>query len=230
MLVRIADAFDNQNQFVQYASHELRTPLAVMLLELESALIKTKDEASVNVLSSLKEELEKLIALTNSLLMLYKLTNVSYEHKSVIGVRVDEILFDVVEETQQAHSNYKINVELNDLENEAALEIKGNTMLLKLLFRNLIENAFKYAEHKWLMINIRITDGHLCIQFLNDGNHILENEREFLFMPFFRAANSHVSSGFGIGLPIAKKIADFHSANISYSISDDGLNVFEVIF
>ncbi|HEY0261424.1 MAG TPA: histidine kinase dimerization/phospho-acceptor domain-containing protein, partial [Chitinophagales bacterium] len=72
MLVRIADAFDNQNQFVQYASHELRTPLAVMLLELENALLKTKDEASVKVLGSLKEELEKLIDLTNSLLMLYK--------------------------------------------------------------------------------------------------------------------------------------------------------------
>ncbi|HEY0261654.1 MAG TPA: ATP-binding protein, partial [Chitinophagales bacterium] len=79
-------------------------------------------------------------------------------------------------------------------------------------------------------INIKTEREHLSIRFLNDGNHILENEQEYLFIPFFRAANSHVSSGFGIGLPIAKKIADYHHATISYFISDDGLNAFEVVF
>lgn len=230
MILRIADAFDNQKQFIQHASHELRTQLAVMLLELDSALLKTKEATAQKPFLSLKEELEKLIELTNSLLMLSKLSNSNTEQHKIPAVRVDEILFDVAKEEMRVHPDYKITIEVNNIESEELLSISANPVLLKLLIRNLMDNAYKYSEDKRLAIFVGIKEKQLSIQLLNGGKLIPKNEQEHLFTPLFRASNAAPSSGFGVGLSIAKKIADYHNASISYAISPEGLNVFEIQF
>ena len=230
MILRIADAFDNQRQFIQHASHELRTQLAVMLLELDSALLKTKEPAAQKPLASLKEELEKLIELTNSLLMLSKLTNGVTEQHRIPAVRIDEILFDVAKEAMRVHQDHKIIIEVDAIESEDLLSISANPVLLKLLFRNFMDNAYKYSENRRLAIHVGMKENRLSIQLVNDGKPIPENEQAQLFAPLFRASNSAVSSGFGVGLSIAKKIADYHNATISYAISPEGLNVFEIQF
>ncbi len=229
MLLRLADAFENQKLFVQHASHELRTPLSVMLLELDNALVAA-DDVSKPVLISLKEELLKLIDLTNSLLLLSKLANERKGVTALAEVRIDEVLFDIAEEVMSHDSKNKIKIELNGFENEEMLHVNGNPILLKIMFRNLIENACKYAQDNTAIIRITLHTSKLAIHISNDGQTIAISEQPQIFNPLFRASNSVESKGFGVGLSIVKRIAEYHRAAVDYTINEKGENQFSVLF
>lgn len=229
MLLRLADAFENQKLFVQHASHELRTPLSVMLLELDNALVSA-DDVSKPVLISLKEELLKLIDLTNSLLLLSKLANERKGVTALAEVRIDEVLFDIAEEVMSHDSKNKIKIELNGFENEEMLHVNGNPILLKIMFRNLIENACKYAQDNTAIIRITLHTSKLAIHISNDGQTIAISEQPQIFNPLFRASNSVESKGFGVGLSIVKRIAEYHRAAVDYTINEKGENQFSVLF
>jgi len=229
MLLRLADAFENQKLFVQHASHELRTPLSVMLLELDNALVSA-DDVSKPVLISIKEELLKLIDLTNSLLLLSKLANERKGVTALAEVRIDEVLFDIAEEVMSHDSKNKIKIELNGFENEEMLHVNGNPILLKIMFRNLIENACKYAQDNTAIIRITLHTSKLAIHISNDGQTIAISEQPQIFNPLFRASNSVESKGFGVGLSIVKRIAEYHRAAVDYTINEKGENQFSVLF
>lgn len=229
MLLRLADAFENQKLFVQHASHELRTPLSVMLLELDNALVAA-DSSSKPVLNSLKEELLKLIDLTNSLLLLSKLANESKAVTAMNEVRIDEVLFDIAEEVMSHDAKNKIRIELNGFDNEEKLRVIGTPILLKMMFRNLVENACKYAKDNTAIIRISLTEAKLSIHVSNDGQTIALSEQPQIFNPLFRASNAIDSKGFGVGLSIVKRIAEYHHATVSYTINEKGENQFTVIF
>ncbi len=229
MLLRLADAFETQKLFVQHASHELRTPLSVMLLELDNALVAA-DDVSKPVLISLKEELLKLIDLTNSLLLLSKLANERKGVTALTEVRIDEVLFDIAEEVMSHDSKNKIKIELNGFENEEMLHVNGNPILLKIMFRNLIENACKYAQDNTAIIRITFHTSKLAIHISNGGQTIAISEQPLIFNPLFRASNSLESKGFGVGLSIVKRIAEYHRAVVDYTINEKGENQFSVLF
>lgn len=229
MLIRLADAFENQKLFVQHASHELRTPLSVMLLELDNAIVSV-DSSSKPVLVSLKEELLKLIDLTNSLLLLSKLANERKVVTALAEVRIDEVLFDIAEEVMSNDSKNKIKIELNGVENEEMLRVNGNPILLKMMFRNLIENACKYAGDNTAIIRIVLNASKLSIQISNDGQTVSQAEQSQIFNPLFRASNSIDSKGFGVGLSIVKRIAEYHHATVEYLVNEKGENQFSVHF
>jgi signal transduction histidine kinase len=79
MLERLNKAFQLQKNFVHHASHELRTPLTTMYASTEAALNKKLSETDYKkVLTSLKEDQNSLIELTNSLLLLYQFDKLKF--------------------------------------------------------------------------------------------------------------------------------------------------------
>ncbi|MDQ2752410.1 MAG: HAMP domain-containing histidine kinase, partial [Bacteroidota bacterium] len=230
MLDRLERAFELQKSFVHHASHELRTPLATMLAQTELALKKnlTGEEAK-KVFLSLKEDQEEMVELTNSLLLLsqYERTNTSPEWPVL---RLDELLYETMGMVKRMLPNVNVSLEFAQMpDNELFLSIKGNDSLIRSAFRNLIKNAWLYSENKSVAITIDSDSNNIYLHFDNNGKLLTLEEKERLFIPFFRASNSTQRKGFGLGLNIIQRIVTLHKGSIGYIIHNN-LNRFTLQF
>ncbi len=231
LLERLEQAFQSQHSFVQYASHELRTPLANMLSETENALSKDRSpETYRQTLNSLREEQSRLVEMTNSLLLLsrYKTAQLA---ETTPKIRIDEVLYNTIEDLKVLIPEYKIVLGFSGIpENESTLMVRGNEALLRTAFRNLLENACRYAEDQSAQIQIQSTPGQLEIYVDNHGTPLTELESQRLFTPFFRGENASGKRGYGLGLVIAQRILGIHGASIEYRNPAPAQNRFVVRF
>ena len=112
-----------------------------------------------------------------------------------------------------------------DLTHHADLDFTmvGNPVALRRLFENLIENARRYGRGTIALQTQRFDDG-LEIAVLDDGEGLPEDDLEHVFEPFFRSEGSRNRStgGTGLGLGIARAIAQTHGARITLENRAEG--------
>ncbi len=225
LTLRLDKAFDIQKNFVHHASHELRTPLATMYATTESALNKNLTASEYkNVLASLKQEQNNLIELTNSLLLLFQFEKLQFK-PNFQTLRIDEIIYDAISIGQKNFPGIKIDFSFENIEEENNLIIKGNEVLLKAAFNNLIKNAFLYSFNNQLKIILSAVEGKVKIVFENAGNHLTKSVIENIKQPFSSGDNIGIK-GIGLGLSIVDRIVNLHKGNFSYSAIDANTNLF----
>ncbi len=212
----IEAAHEQQKRFTADVSHELRTPLTSLKMESEVALMddSLSKQQLRKVITSNIEEAGKLDTLINSLLRLTRLEAGELQQqfndqdlKTMINEAIDLV-------TPQAKSR---NIKL-DL-GKRSLNVKGDHDSLVQMLVIFLDNAIKYSP-KNSTVNIQITkSGDSAKLIIEDhGNGIAANDLEHIFDRFYRAdAARSGSNGFGLGLSIAKLIADIHRANITIS-------------
>lgn len=228
MLTNLEIAFKNQEDFVSNASHELRTPLSVMISESDYILSRERiQEEYVNHISGLIADLKKINALINSLLELAQINkniNITFSN-----VRIDEILFDSIQQVKNNYSGRRIIPKIQYPENANDLLIYGNNGLLIIGLKNLIDNACKFSNDD-VIIDLTITEGSVNINISDKGIGIPSTELDTINLPFKRASNVKFKGGFGIGLSLVNKIIELHSAVMKvYSTENEGTR-FELIF
>jgi signal transduction histidine kinase len=231
MLNRLENAFEMRKSFVQHASHELRTPLTSMLAQTEAALTKELTPAEIKfVLQSLREDQQHMIELTNSLLLLSKYEKLT-SLTDLVQVRVDEVLYEAIDAVKPIYPNCHIAVNfLSVPENGTMLTVMGNDVLLKSAMQNLVTNACHYSEDGDVSINIDAQVNGIKINFDNNGKQLSNEERQRLFIPFFRGQNSMNKKGYGLGLSIVQRIISLHRGSVYYTAVNHRLNRFSVSF
>lgn len=231
MLERLRKAFFFQKNFVQHASHELRTPLAVMLSQTESALHNQHTiEEYKKILESLREDQQQMIELTNSLLLISQYEKLDFQDDWP-AIRVDELLYEVVEIAQKNMPDLQVSIEFETIpEQDSWLIIKGSDSLIRSVFMNLIKNAFKYSTDRAAKIFIIPSKQQLIIHIDNNGTRLSPLEVEKLMIPFFRGANAHGKKGFGLGLSIIHRIVTIHGGKIHYQTPANKMNRFTIMF
>jgi signal transduction histidine kinase len=224
MLVHLEIAFKNQEDFVSYASHELRTPLAVMIVESDYVLSKDRiQEEYISHISALVTDLKLLNTLLNSLLELAQINKYNDIQRS--GVRIDELVYSAIQQVKAKYPNRKIIPKIEYPENENDLVTKGNSGLLIIAFKNLIENACKFSNDD-VTVEILILNKILKIIISDKGIGIPPNELNIVLKPFKRASNVKFKNGFGIGLYLVDKIIELHEGELKiYSIENEGTRV-----
>lgn len=224
LLDRIETSIETQNNFISNASHELKTPLTAILGEIDVGLNGSRtNEEYRQCLVRVEKQAEVLKSLTIRLLRLAQV-GVSEDGKAFIPVRIDELLVDVAEEFNQAHPGAHILLHFEHLPEEPReLELMANLNLLKIAFANLIDNAWKFSGGKKVDVFLQDEGSHVSIRVCDQGVGIPEDAMEKIFDPFFRAENVMDIHGFGVGLPLVKKIIHIHEGQMDvYSDVEQG--------
>jgi signal transduction histidine kinase len=212
MLTNLEIAFKNQEDFVSNASHELRTPLSVMISESDYFISRERSsEEYINHIAGLIDDLKSLTALINSLLELAQINrDISIEFKEV---RIDEIVFNAIRKVMSRYKGRKIIPKIAYPENENDLLIKGNTGMLEIAFKNLIDNACKFSEED-VSVEFVITEKLIKIIISDKGIGIPSGEILSINNPFKRGSNVKFIGGFGIGLALVYKIIELHETEL----------------
>jgi signal transduction histidine kinase len=228
LLTDLEIVFKNQEDFVSNASHELRTPLSVMTVENDYILKQVrKPEEYIKHLIRLADDLKKINSLLSSLLELAHINrDISV---SMLNVRVDEVVFNAVDEIKLKYAGRKFIFKILYPENENDLVVKGNPGLLLIAFKNLIENACKFSDRE-ILIEFEIAEDSIKVIIADQGIGIPPAELKDIFKPFNRGSNAKFIGGFGIGLTLVYKIIEHHKAEIKASSKLDSGTQMEILF
>lgn len=228
MIEQLKKSFEHQKNFVSHASHELRTPLATMLSQTEAALTNSfSSEQLRSVLVSLKEDQQGMIELTNSLLLLSQYEN-ELAKKEFDIIRIDDILINCIEDTKKIFYDAIFTLDFLNVPNEEDLYFMGNRTLIISAFRNLLKNGYQYSDNKKVATKVFANKTVIDIYFENTGEIIIEQQRDKLFIPFYRADNKNEQKGHGIGLAIVQRIVNVSNGTITYLTKGNSINCFHV--
>jgi signal transduction histidine kinase len=228
MLSDLEIAFKNQEDFVSNASHELRTPLTIMISESDYFLSRErKQKEYIDHISGLVSDLKKLNTLINSLLELAQIN----QDKSIIftNVRIDEIVFNAIHQVKTKYQGRKIVPKIQYPENGNELLINGNSGMLEIAFKNLLDNSCKFSNED-VGVELVISDKFINIIVSDKGIGIPSNEVESIYRPFKRASNVKFIGGFGIGLSLVTKILELHEATLKVDSTENEGTQLELCF
>lgn len=218
LLTRLEKSFTSQKMFVSNVSHELRTPLASLTAELDLALEqKRTPEQYQNVISNALTDAERMNELTDGLLNLAK-ADYGRDQIKMEDIRLDELLLDARSSVLHNHPDYKVGlIFANEADDDRMITVKGNVYLLNIALTNLIDNNCKYSPDHSSYIQISSYGRHAILRFTDNGPGMSEEDLHNVFTLFYRGNGDSRIKGYGIGMPLAKKIITLHSGNISVS-------------
>jgi len=211
LLNRLETAFAIQNNFISNASHEFSTPLTAIMGEAEVVLMKERTTSEYQIsLKSILEQTERLNEITKTLLYL---AETGYSNKIIETeiIRSDELVWEAKKIVNKLNPNNHIQIDMSLLpENPMKLKINGIKTLLIIAITNILNNACKYSNNKPVSISIASSDNNVLIAVKDQGIGIPESEMDFIYDPFFRASNTKIFDGYGIGLPLCRNIVRIH--------------------
>ncbi len=200
-------------------SHELRTPLASILNFTQVLTAEFSDDDSSTARQYLERILQNGLRLENTINDLLQFVQLEKEHIEISDsdeFRIDDILQETLNILQPEISDRNINVKTS-IETASLPLIKGSPQLLINMFTQIIHNAVIYSSQNG-EVNIRITElGDKFITTVEDrGAGIPAVEIDKIFSGFYQVQD-HESGGYeglGLGLSIAKRIAEHHNGVI----------------
>jgi len=225
LLERLQESFAIQRRFISNASHELSTPLTSVSSQVEVALQKERNiDEYKQILSSVREDVQQMRQLTKSLLEIAKTG--SQGGIELNEVRVDEVLLKVTADVKRLSPEYKVELNFGDFpEDEKDCVVFGNSELLYIAIKNIVENGCKYSSNKTSVVDLSFSAHKLFVQVMNQGDVIAAEEIQQIFQPFYRGPGTGNTRGFGLGLALAQRIIALHKGFIRVrSDVDSGTN------
>lgn len=203
MAVKIEKMILSKEVLLRDVSHELRSPLTRI-----NVAVDLIDDKKIKTI--LKEDIQKMEYMIQNLLESYKL-----KHSEFVLKKSNEDLIELIQMVVKDYANEKVKFVL-DIPGQFFMNI--DLMQMERVFRNLVENAIKYADRESLIITITLKDiDQGCeIRFHDNGVGIDEKHLSSLFEPFYRVnqVRTPEGNGFGLGLSIVKSIIEAHGGKI----------------
>lgn len=213
----VAESYEKQKRFITDAGHELKTPLTI--INANVALLEA-DPEDTDCLCDIKQQSERLAALTNNLVYLAKL-----DEKENAIEKVELPFSDIMSETV---SSFRAIAQAQNKELvcniQPLLSIKGNHTALQQLVTILADNALKYSpENSSIEIALKKRNRNIELTVSNTSVSPVKKENlPHIFDRFYRTDSSRNSEtgGHGIGLSVAQKIVEVHNGKISAATTE----------
>ncbi|OHC71363.1 MAG: hypothetical protein A2045_17110 [Rhodocyclales bacterium GWA2_65_20] len=206
---RVEAALESERQFTADAAHELRTPLAALAAQAQVAT-RARDETERNhALEQLTAGMARATRLVDQLLTLARI-DPEQEAKPPATVQLDRL----AEEVCAGHGPQALAKDIALELDAAPVAIPADADLLRILLRNLVDNAIRYTPSDG-RVNVTVAacgDGaRLAVS--DTGPGIPPAERDRVFERFSRLAGQD-TEGSGLGLSIVRRIAELHGARV----------------
>jgi two-component system sensor histidine kinase QseC len=224
LLEQLEMAWQRERQFTRMAAHEIKTPLTILRLNAENALHSQDKEQLEQDLSNLLKGIDRTDRVLHQLLTLAKVDSITNLEKQEV------VLNNVLQSTLSDLAQLALrNDQHLSLEGDTC-SIQGDAFLLGLLFRNLIDNAIRYSGNGSNIDVHLVASDYWYEVFISDtGQNISDEAREKLFDSFYRA-NTEKGDGAGLGMSIARDIAQLHNATLELMPREDNRNTFRIRF
>jgi hypothetical protein len=215
LLDRLQQAFESQERFVADASHQLKTPLSILRGELDVLKSRARSpEEIAEFLESASQETEYLSRMVEDLLLLARV-DAGNASLSVQDVRLDEIALEATSRLEPFARARGARLRLN-LAPGSAFETRGDPELLRCMVQNLVENAIKFSlAGGTVEVEVRERGGELAVAVTDEGPGVPAEDLKRVFERFYRSGQARGRvAGVGLGLPIARRIAEAHGGRI----------------
>ena len=215
---RLENAFDEIVLFTSNAAHELRTPLAAQKVHTQVAM-QARDDKTRN--EALQEVVASVDRATHMVEQLLTLSRLDPEGSLCCGENAN--LCHIAEEqlSEIGIAALDKNIDLS-LEAPHDCLVKGESVMVGILIRNLVENAIRYTpDSGTVTVSIKEEDQHRHIIVEDSGPGIPEAEYEKVFKRFYRVSEGN-QEGTGLGLAMVQRIIEIHRATIEFGKSRYG--------
>jgi heavy metal sensor kinase len=233
LLDRLEHAFSQQQRFVADASHELRTPTAILRTEADVTLSRThRTEAEYR--ASVKVMQDAVRRLTRIVEDLFLLARSDAGHLPIRreSLYLEDVVHDVTRSVRSVAEQRNVKIELHGVV-EAPFD--GDADLLGRLLLNLLDNAIKHSpEGESVDVELGKHGNNYEISVADSGPGIPQEAQQRIFERFFRADSARASiegtstSGAGLGLAIARRVAELHSGRLDLVESRPGRTEFRI--
>lgn len=204
------ETFERQRQFISDAGHELKTPLTIISANVDIL----HDEIGENKwLSYIQSQAERMRILVGEMMNLTKL-EMGEKTKDFMDFSLSEAVSGAALPFEGQAFEQEKQLELDIQE---GITYHGNPDQIKQLVGIFMDNALKYSEeHGQIRVTLQQVQNKKTLKIYNTGKGIPEAEKEKIFQRFYRsdASRARATGGYGLGLSIAKSIADAHKIRI----------------
>lgn len=218
LLSRLRQTLDNERRFTSDAAHELRTPLAAVKAQLQVA--ERTDDADQGR-GAIRKALRGTDRMTHLVVQLLSLARLDSDRgapaldRVALSELVQESLGEVMAQAEQRDHRLEQQV-------DPGLSVQGNADLLRVLMRNLLDNAMRYTPAGGrLRCTLEASGEQLRLCVLDNGPGVADADRQHLGERF-RRFGSQRAEGAGLGLSIVRRIAALHHAELSFASGLDG--------
>ncbi|MGN0184704.1 MAG: sensor histidine kinase [Aristaeellaceae bacterium] len=210
-----AESYEKQKQFITDAGHEIKTPITII----DAAAEVLESEYGENEwLRGIRQQAGRLTALTNSLI---RLSRMEEGQRRMIEFPLSELVYEAASGflplAKAQNRELKLYIQSN-------IALRGDEDGIRQLICVLLDNALKYSpEGSAISLRLERRGKGVSLQVENESTQMLSREHmERMFNRFYRGDSSRSSktSGYGIGLSIAKAVVSAHRGRISASSPD----------
>ncbi|MEO6995313.1 MAG: HAMP domain-containing sensor histidine kinase, partial [Lacunisphaera sp.] len=201
-------------------AHDLRTPLTRLRGTAELAMLDNNDPVEARAaLADCVNESDRLLHLLETLLDIsaaeggaLKLNRTRFDLRTLVE-RAADLYLEVAEEA-------KITV---TLDSPAAVDVDADAIRLGQAINNLVDNALKYTPAGG-RVTLAVTHeaNEAIVTVTDSGPGVPEKERAAIFRRLYRTDSSRSQRGFGLGLSLAKAIAEAHTGTITVDEAPGG--------
>ncbi len=218
LMVRLEHSLKQSEDFIVEAAHRVRTPLATVRSYAEATFQRVQEPENRTALRAMMRAIDESSRAAGQLLdhamVTFRAENLEREE-----ITLDAMLRDLVERMTPIAEMRDVTLRLDS---DGPAVLRGDAVLLQNAFRNLIDNALKYAPvDTAITVRIRATP-QLSVDVIDEGRGFSPDEIDILATRFVRGHDAEGHIGSGLGLTIAKDVATAHDGTMVLSNTQKG--------
>lgn len=227
----IHEAFAAQERFLSNVSHEIKTPIAVMRMEAQTLDLTGAPAEFTYFVGSVKEEMTRLGSLVESFLTLTRIQDGQGRVRGRLYA-ANDLVMDSVEHCAVMANQNRVWLRPHLFADDETIDtaVSGDPELLTTMVDNLIRNAIRFSPRNGAVyVDVTRDETRVRIAVRDEGPGIPEDKLSTIFDRFAQAGNEQrAGRGHGLGLAIAKGIAELHGGTIRVANRDEGGCLFEI--
>ena len=217
-MARLDQSLSRSEDFIVEAAHRVRTPLATVRSHAEATLQRVEREENRQALRSMIRAIDESSRAAGQLLdhamITFRADNLDRQDIDLV-VLANDLVMRLMPIAEMRDIELKLDA-------SSSVLVTGDMILLQNAVRNLVDNALKYAPRESVVRIVVAVAPKPLISIIDEGDGFPIEEMNGLADRFARGSNSRAIIGSGLGLTIAREVAEAHGGSLSLSNDSQG--------